>query len=475
MTRLSLLPLLILLIGSRAEPDQCVKPLRAGTPVQGHVRVCPGRYRIADPAEKGVFVIATSGSSLDLTGVTLESGDTGASAFVGRGVMARNVDSISIRGGRISGYRYGIWVEGGRGHRIEAVDLSGSRRQTLVSTRTSYDERDWLDIFQPDSFAQYGAGLTLRKTVGATVLRIQSHDAQNGIALFESREATLEDNDVRANSGWGINLWRSSHNVIMRNKAGHNIRCESPSYSRGCDSAALLLRQHSDSNFIADNELTWSGDGFFLSGQRGEVEPSAGNIVVRNDASFAYHNAFESTFSPGNLFIENRADSSAYGFWLGYSRGNRVERNSVVGSRVAAVAIEHGGRNVIAGNTIIGGAWGIHLFAPHAGDDPSGDYQIDDNTIVRVGLGLHLERSRRVRARGNLFDEVETALTADSASADAALEGNKFLRASRWLIDAPLLSAGGNYWGEPSMDSTARRIQGNVTLIPWRSAAAAGY
>src|SRR5689334_16043083 len=102
MTRLSLLPLLILLVGSRAEPDQCVKPLRAGTPVQGHVRVCPGRYRIADPAEKGVFVIATSGSSLDLTGVTLESGDTGASAFVGRGVMARNVDSISIRGGRIS-------------------------------------------------------------------------------------------------------------------------------------------------------------------------------------------------------------------------------------------------------------------------------------------------------------------------------------------------------------------------------------
>jgi parallel beta-helix repeat protein len=475
MMRYSLLSLLVLGAASHGDPDSCIKPLRAGTTIQGHVRVCPGRYRVPDPSEKGVFIFASSGSSLDLTGVTLESGDTSPAGFVGRGIMARNVDSVSVHGGRISGYRFGIWIEGGKGHRIEATDLSGSRRQTLYSTRTSYDERDWIDIFTPDTFAQYGAAIALRKTVGASVFRVTAHDAQNGIALFESREATIEDNDVRANSGWGINLWRSSHNVIVRNRAGHNSRCESPAYSRGCDSAALLLRQRSDSNLIADNELTWSGDGFFLSGQRGQVEASVGNIVVRNDASFSYHNAFESTFSQGNIFVENRADSSDYGFWLGYSRGNRVEHNSMVGSRVAAVAIEHGGRNVIAGNTIIGGAWGIHLFAPHAGDDASSDYQIDDNTIVRVGQGLQLEKSARVRLRGNLFDQVETAVTADSASSDADLAGNRFLRASRWLIDAPVLSAGGNFWGEPTMDSTARRIQGNVSLVPWRSAAAAGF
>ena len=31
----------------------CVRPTRAGTQVQGEVRVCPGRYRIADPASAG--------------------------------------------------------------------------------------------------------------------------------------------------------------------------------------------------------------------------------------------------------------------------------------------------------------------------------------------------------------------------------------------------------------------------------------
>lgn len=475
MIRLSAAVLVLSLVAGRAGSDPCLRPLKAGTSIQGNVRICPGRYRIPDPTERGVLVVATSGTTLDLTGVTLESGDTLASAFVGRGVMIRNVDSVVVHGGRIRGYRFGIWVEGGRGHRIEGSDLSGSRAQALHSTRTEYDERDWLDIFHPDTFALYGSGLSLRRTAGVTVEQVTAHDAQNGIGLFESREAVLRDNDVQGNTGWGIHLWRSSRNLIVRNRAGHTSRCEAPSYSRGCDAAALLLREHSDSNFVADNDLTWSGDGFFLSGHRPLLEPSVGNIVVRNDGSFAYHNAFESTFSTGNVFLENRADSAEYGFWLGYSRGSRVERNSVVGSRVAGVAIEHGGRNTVAGNTIIGGAWGIRLSAPHEGDDPSSDYLIDDNRMIRVGTGIELQNTRRVRLRGNLFDEVETALTADSAAADAALEGNIFLRARTWLIDAPVLSAGGNFWNDPGPDSTARRVRGRITLLPWQPASAAGY
>src|SRR5882672_1039624 len=129
-------PLLILgLAAGPAGTDPCVRPLKAGTSVQGNVRICPGRYRIPDPMERGILIVATSGTTLDLTGVTLESGDTLPSAFLGRGVMIRNVDSVTVHGGRIRGYRFGIWVEGGRGHRIEGSDLSGSRAQALHSTR----------------------------------------------------------------------------------------------------------------------------------------------------------------------------------------------------------------------------------------------------------------------------------------------------------------------------------------------------
>nr|MBA3556257.1 hypothetical protein [Gemmatimonadales bacterium] len=54
------------------EAAPCVRPTRAGTQVQGEVRICPGRYRIADPSERGVIIAASSGTRIDLTGVVLE-------------------------------------------------------------------------------------------------------------------------------------------------------------------------------------------------------------------------------------------------------------------------------------------------------------------------------------------------------------------------------------------------------------------
>ena len=66
--------LMLALVPTDAAP--CLRPSRPGTQVQGEVRICPGRYRIADPSERGVIVAAASGTRIDLTGVVLESGDS---------------------------------------------------------------------------------------------------------------------------------------------------------------------------------------------------------------------------------------------------------------------------------------------------------------------------------------------------------------------------------------------------------------
>jgi len=453
----------------------CLRLERPGTPVTGDVKICPGRYRIMDRNERGIIVVTGSGTRIDLTGVTLESGDSVASRFTGMGITSRGADSISIRGGRIRGFRYGIRLEGGKGHRITGIDLSGSRSQRLRSTPDRFDEGDWLDIFRPDTFETYGAGLYLKGTTGAQVTGVIARGAQNGIGLFESRDAWVADNDVSRNSGWGIHLWKSSRNTLVRNNASYSVRCESPAYRRGCDSAALLLREQSDSNVITDNDLTWSGDGFFLSGQRPLVSPSIANLVYRNDASHAWHNAFEATFSAWNVFLENHADSSAYGFWLGYSRGSVVRGNIILGSTTAAIAIEHGGENELAENIIIGGATGIHLFAPHEDDEPSTLYRVDDNTIAKVNQGIVLQGTTRVKLRGNLLDGVQDALVVDSVGADTELSGNVFLTAGRWLIDAVRLDAGGNYWGLRDPAAVARQVRGSVNLQPFRPAREAGY
>jgi parallel beta-helix repeat protein len=453
----------------------CVRVDKPGTQVRGEVKICPGRYRVVDRSEIGVIVAVASGTRIDLTGVTLESGDQDPSQFTGIGILSHGVDSVSVRGGRIRGFRFGIRLEGGSGHRVSGVDLSNSRAQTLRSTPQQYDQADWLDLAHPETFETYGAGVYLKRTVGASITGIIARGSQNGIGLFESREAWIADNDLSGNSGWGIHLWRSSRNTLVRNRADHNVRCESPAYRQGCGSAGLLLREQSDSNLIADNDLTSSGDGFLMSGEPGLLTPSIGNLVLRNDASHAWHSGFRSISAAGNSFIENRVDSADYGLWLTYSRDNLVRGNVLLGSRTAAIAIEHGAGNELAGNTIIGGAIGIRLFAPQAGDPPSRNYRIDDNTLAKVTRGIVLEHTTGVRLRGNLFDGGEEGLVVDSAGADAEVVGNVFLSAGRWFIDAVQLDAGGNFWGPRDPASVQPRLRGRVNIQPFRRASDAGY
>ena len=453
----------------------CVTIPRAGTRVSGEVKVCPGTYRIPDPREQGVLIVTASDTRLDLSGVTIESGDSVPARFVGVGVVVQGADRVNISGGRIRGYRWGIRVEGGSGHRIEDLALSGSRAQTLRSTPLKYDEGDWLDIFHPESTLAYGGGLVLLDADRATVQRVRANGAQNGIALIRTTRSWLSENDVSANSGWGISLWASSNNTLQRNLAHHNIRCEAPTWSRGCDSAGILLRDRSDSNLVADNDLRRSGDGFFLSGHRGSARPSNGNLVVRNDASGSPHNAFEATFSTGNTFADNRADSSAYGFWLGYSTATLVRGSTIVGSRQAAIAIEHGSDNELSRNVIVGGKRGIHLFAPAANEDPSRSTLISRNTVSGTEQGVVLERTTGATVVGNVFDDVGDALVADGMASDARVTANVFLAVRGWIVDAPDLNAGGNFWATTDERAAQAHVRGRVVVLPWRPASDAGY
>ncbi len=474
---LLLFPSLILVIAASDMPlaAPCVRPSKAGTVVQGDVAICRGRYRIPDPDGRGVIIAGSSGTVVDLTGVTLVSGDTVPSEYRGIGVYAHGVDGVGVIGGTIHGYQFGIRIDGGKDHRIRGTDVSGSRSQVLLSTPDRFDERDWLDIFHPDTFETYGAGVYLRDTDGAAVTGITATRAQNGIGLFNAVRSQIVDNDVSNNSGWGIHLWHSSRNTLLRNQAHHNVRCESETYRRGCDSAGILLREASDSNVVAENDVSFSGDGFFLSGQPGYVRPSIGNLVLRNDATGAFHNAFESTFSFGNTFIGNRADSSDYGFWLGYSTANVVSDNAIIGTRTAGIAIEHGQDNTIRDNIVVGGRTGIQLFIRDTTARESRGARVDGNYLARLDRGIVLQHTHQARLRDNILDGVGDALVADSASADAQVTGNVFLRAIRHFIVAPRLSAGGNYWAAASEAATRERIDGTVSVTPWRPARAAGY
>ncbi|MDQ3209043.1 MAG: right-handed parallel beta-helix repeat-containing protein [Gemmatimonadota bacterium] len=453
----------------------CIRPARAGTQVQGEVRVCPGRYRIPDPGERGIIIAAASGTRIDLTGVVLESGDSVPNRYVGIGVMSRGVDGVTISGGAIRGYRFGVRIEGGRAHRVTGTNLSNSRSTEVRSTPARPDSADRLSIVRRDVLDTYGGGILLQDAEAASITGITARGAQNGIALLNVRDSYVADNDVTSNNGWGIHLWRSAGNVIARNRANHTRRCESQVPAADCGAAAILIREASDSNTILDNDLTSSSMGFLLAGGRTGVRPSVGNLVYRNDASSALRVAFTADYGSNNTFLENHADSTGIGFRLDHSGGSTLRANTVIGSRTAGIVSEHGSDNAILANVLIGGAVGVRIAAPEQPGDPSRRYRIDDNMLARLEQGIVLERTTRAQLRGNVFDGVGDGLVLDGAGHATEVTGNIFLRATRWFIDAPDLIAGGNYWATADAPGATARVNGRISVMPWKPAAAAGY
>jgi parallel beta-helix repeat protein len=465
----------LMLAPAATVPDSwapCLRPSRAGTQVQGEVRICPGRYRIADPSERGVIVAAASGTRIDLTGVVLESGDSVPARFVGVGVTSKDVDGVSVLGGTIRGYRVGLRVEGGRGHRISGADLSGSRSEALRSTAAQPDTADRLDAFRLAAFTGSGSGLVLIRTIGASVTGVTARFAQNGIGLIDVRESYLGDNEVTGNSGWGISLWSSSRNVLVRNRVHHTARCAPPTVD--CAAAAILLREGSDSNTISENDLRASSIGLRISGQAPLTRPSIGNLVYRNDASSS-GTAFMVGHTWNTTLLENRADSAAFGFRFDHLTASAVRANTVIGSRIAGIVLEHGSDVTLEANVLLGGRVGIMVRAPNKGGSASRGHRIDDNVIGGADQGIVLQGTSGSRVRGNLLDGLVDGLVIDNAGHGTEVTGNVFLRASGWFIEAPDLAAGGNYWATADAASASARVKGRVSVLPWRPASAAGY
>ena len=83
--------------------------------------------------------------------------------------------------------------------------------------------------------------------------------------MMECNDGLFYNNEINFNSGIGMGLYRSNRNRIMHNKLDWNVRGYSHGfYSRGQDSAGILVYEQSNENIFAHNSATHSGDGFFL-------------------------------------------------------------------------------------------------------------------------------------------------------------------------------------------------------------------
>ena len=320
------------------------------------------------------------------------------------GIWIHNCRDVTIANGIVIGFHYGIHADN-----VSNLAIRGC----VVSDNTNPLDAGWLPDIDGPVEEGFGGGIYLRRVQRSVIADNRTGNNFNGISLVRSDYNAISGNHASHCGNVGIYLLQSSHNEVSDNRAEHCIRYTNRFWGDTADSAGILLEDGSNHNRITGNSLRYSGDGFFIRGHHGE--PSRDNFVARNDASYSPNNAFEAVFCSGNVFEDNVANYSNYGFWLGYSTDSTVRGNEIRANRFDGIAIEHGQNNAIEDNRIEENRNGIRLWSDPARQTP----------------GSAGKLRRRYTALGNRITDSRECGILVTDDHDLNLEGNSYERNAR--------------------------------------------
>jgi len=314
----------------------------------------PGQYFCP-----GGIEIAADNITVDGTGVHLIGRER-----TGSGVRLNGCTGVTLKNIALSHYA----------HAIVATDCINLTVTGTQATATAEVESDtiFLDIWLPAEQA-YGAGLLLKNVRDSAVSDNNYEHCMCGILTYGCTHLNVLRNRVNYCSGYGIHLCGTCDSVFEENAADYccryNVRNELKGVHRlghmGADATGFLIIAGSHRNIFRRNYARLGGDGFFLAGS-GTFENPLGahdNLFEENDASLSPNISFEATFARGNIFRNNYANNSNFGFWLGFSWENVVENNRITGNRQAGIAVENAHHMRVTGNTFHGNGHGILLWS----------------------------------------------------------------------------------------------------------------
>ena len=262
--------------------------------------------------------------------------------YEGVGIRIDGQAGVTVRGAVVSGFRCAVWASKADGLTLQGADASDNRRAHLRSTPAAEDGADWLFPHNNEDrnwLKQYAAALYVDNTARATISRCRVRHGQNALCLDRVTQSKIYDNDLSFNSGWGIAMWRCTHNVISRNAVDFCVRGYSHMvYNRGQDSAGILMFEQDCNNVVAENSVTHGGDGIFGFAGREAIGDAVkhdqdwyrrrgcnDNLFLGNDLSYAPAHGLEMTFSFGNQILNNRFAGNAI-CGLGATRSRRPSR-----------------------------------------------------------------------------------------------------------------------------------------------------
>jgi hypothetical protein len=423
--------------------------------------VIPAGKVIADADGDGVIHIKADGITIEFAeGSVLEGAgpDVADDALTGLGIRLDGHKDVTIRGPHIRGYKCGLHASNADGLTIDGLTVDRNFRQRLLSTPLAENLADWLRPHRNDRrqwMTSYGAAAYLERSRDITVRNTLIRNSQNGLILDRVEHSRIYDNDCSFLSGWGLAMWRSSHNLISRNALDFCIRGYSHGvYNRGQDSAGILCFEQCSNNAFIENSATHGGDGFFgFLGREalGESRPPEdgwdytgrgcnNNVFLRNDFSDAAAHGIEITFSFDNQIFDNALNRNGIcGIWGGYSQrtrivGNTIESNGQPGLREGGgINIEHGHKNVISTNRFARNSVAVALWSDDDGEllsrpwakanhRGSSETLIARNSFTDEASFLRLRETSGTRLELNTFTNTTETIDTDDKSEVSRIE-----------------------------------------------------
>ncbi len=413
MIKISLLPVFLIVSVIFAFAQNKIE-LHPGMVIRESVTIKSGTYHLqSTDLETPVITITGENITIDFNNSLLYGKLEGQmpNEFNGLGILIKSGKNITIKNLRVRGFKVALMAQNVDHLQILDSDFSYNYRMRLYSIRERENFQDWLSYHnnENDEWLRYGAGIYLKRCDHALVKNVHITQNQNALLMTECNNGLFYNNIFNFNSGLGIGLYRSSRNQIMHNLLNFNIRGHSEGfYNRGQDSAGILAYEQSNDNIFAYNNVTHSGDGFFLWAGNYTMETGAGgcngNLLYGNDFSYAPTNGVEVTFS-SNKIINNKMIGCRYGIWGGYSFNSYIAGNEIADNDYG-IAIEHGQDNAIEYNLFKNNDIGIQLWErltqpgdwgyAKKRDVQSRDYYVRRNVFLNDSIPLKISGTTRV-------------------------------------------------------------------------------
>lgn len=336
---------------------------------------------------------------LDGHGATIMGTDKTAS----QGIEISGRKNITIKNLRILNYYHGISIKKSTG--IEIHDC------TITLTTELQSNTLFLDIWKPAANS-YGGAIFLEQVTDAKIYDNDLQHQMNGILSYQCKRLHVVNNLANYCSGFGFHLFETSDSTFENNYADYCCRyyLSNSGSHLGADAAGFLIIYKSCNNIFRKNYARLGGDGFFLAGLTpdGINVGCNNNLFEGNDASYSPNNAFEGVFSKGNIYQNNKANHSNYGFWLGFSSDCTLKDNQIYNNRQAGIAVENGVHFEVLNNDIQNNTHGILIWTRFYDflktvpdmNPTSRDWLIERNKLIQNKKAIRIAANQDHGVRG---------------------------------------------------------------------------